>query len=530
MTATIQLVRLKVGLEIHIELGTRTKMFSRVPNPAHVANWDAPPNTLIDPTILALPGALPVMNRAAVEMAMMVGLALNCEISPLSRWDRKSYFYPDLPKAYQISQYDLPLCFDGSVDVPASDAAGFPDLARDGTRIGILRAHLEEDAGKLLHELPGGRPIDVPGGGSIVDYNRAGTPLLEIVTQPDFTSADEVVLFAKMLRNICRFLGVTEGVMQRGHMRFEPNINCILTLSDGHEVATPITEVKNLNSFKAVKGAIEYELREQPRRWMEDGRVLGSGTKSTRGWDDARAITTPQREKEDAHDYRYFPDPDLPPVAVGEAWKRAARSRVPELPLSRFRRYVQEYGLGVKEAFALTEERDTCFLYEACIEAMVVMGIERLRGGKVAANMLLQSGAKRANEKKAEIHELGLSPMHVAAIAALREKGEISNQSADELFGVLCDASERGTATSAEHVLAHVRSLARARGFLIVRDEAAMDSWIAEVLQANPKVADDVRAGKIQAAGRLVGEVMRLAGGTADAKSVREAILRKLVP
>lgn len=520
----------KIGLEVHVELATRTKMFSRVPSPAHVDHWDAPANTLIDSTVLALPGALPVMNREAVEMAMMVGLALGCQISPLSRWDRKSYFYPDLPKAYQISQYDLPLCFDGSVDVPASDAGGFPDLAKPGTRIGILRAHLEEDAGKLLHEEPGGRPIDVPGAGSIVDYNRAGTPLLEIVTQPDFTSADEVVLFARMLRNICRFLGVTEGVMQKGHMRFEPNINCVLTLSDGRTVATPITEVKNLNSFRSVKGAIEHELREQPERWLQDGRVFGEGTKSTRGWDDARGVTTIQREKEEAHDYRYFPDPDLPPVAVAEAWVEKARARVPELPLSRFRRYVGEYALGVKEAFALTEERDTCFLYEGTIEAMVELGVERVRAGKLAANLLLQSGAKRANERKVEVHELGVSPLWVAGVGRLREDGKVSSQSADELFGMGCgpEGGFSATFSDAAGALRAVEAAAGGRGFLVVRDDAAMDGWIAQVLAANPKVAEDVKAGKLQAAGRLVGEVMKLAGGQADAKTVREAILKKL--
>ncbi len=523
-TPEVMSVRPKIGMEIHVELATRTKMFSRVPNPAHIANWDASPNTLIDPTIIALPGSLPVMNKAAVEMSMMVGLALNCEISPLSRWDRKSYFYPDLPKAYQISQYDLPLCFDGSIDVPASDAQGFPDLSRPSTRIGILRAHLEEDAGKLLHEEPGGRSID----GSIIDYNRAGTPLLEIVTQPDFTSADEVVLFARMLRNICRFLGVTEGVMQKGHMRFEPNINCVLTLEDGRTIATPITEVKNLNSFKAVKGAIEFELAEQPRRWHQDGRVFGAGTKTTRGWDDARNATTLQREKEEANDYRYFPDPDLPPVAVNAEWKAQARARVPELPMLRFKRYTSEYALGVKEAFALTEERDTCFLYEACIESMVALGIERLRAGKVAANFILQSAAKRANEQKVEIHELGLSPTHIASIAKLREDGKLNNQSQDELFGLLLEPVARASATEPHAVLAHVESLAQHRGFLIVRDDAAMDGWINQTLAANPKVADDVRSGKVQAVGRLVGEVMKLAGGTADAKTVREAILKKL--
>jgi len=309
--AEITQVTLRVGLEIHVELATRTKMFCRAPNVAHPEHFDAAPNSLIDPVVLGLPGALPVMNKAAVEMAMMVGMALGCEISPLSRWDRKSYFYPDLPKNYQISQYQLPLCFDGSVELPPITADGRIDYdafagldAKEGTgergghavpgkRIGIIRAHLEEDAGKLLHEAPGGGPIDPPG--SIADYNRAGTPLLEIVTQPDFSSADEVVVFCRLLRNICRFLGASEGVLQRGHMRFEPNINALLTLADGRTVATPIVEIKNLNSFKAVKGAIEYELREQPRRWHEDKIELRPGAKTTRGWDDTRGETFLQR-------------------------------------------------------------------------------------------------------------------------------------------------------------------------------------------------------------------------------------------
>jgi aspartyl-tRNA(Asn)/glutamyl-tRNA(Gln) amidotransferase subunit B len=211
-------VRLVVGLEVHVELATRTKVFARVASPAHASVGDVEPNTLIDPVVLALPGALPVLNKQAVEMSMMVGFALRCSIADLTKWDRKSYFYPDLPKAYQISQYDLPVCFDGSVDLPAVDDKGFPDLTKPSKRIGIIRAHLEEDAGKLLHEAPGGFAIDY----SIADYNRAGTPLLEIVTQPDFDNADDVVLFAKLLRNVCRFLGVSEGVMQKGHMRFEP--------------------------------------------------------------------------------------------------------------------------------------------------------------------------------------------------------------------------------------------------------------------------------------------------------------------
>jgi aspartyl-tRNA(Asn)/glutamyl-tRNA(Gln) amidotransferase subunit B len=509
-------VQLVVGLEVHIELATRTKMFSRSPSPACREFDSAAPNTLIDPTVLGLPGALPVANRAAVEMSMTVGRALGCVIADTTKWDRKSYFYPDLPKGYQISQYDLPLCFDGAVDLPAVDSAGFPVLEGEHRTIGIIRAHLEEDAGKLLHEAPGGHPIDF----SILDLNRAGTPLLEVVTQPDFRSAEDVVLFARLLRNICRFLGVSEGVMQKGHMRFEPNINCVLTMRDASIVKTPIVEIKNLNSFRSLKAAVEFELAEQPRRWVEDRRVLGKGTKITRGWDDARSVTFVQREKEDAHDYRYFPDPDLPAVVIDKVWKERVSAALPELPMARFRRYAKDYGLSVKEAWALVEERDTCVFFEACVEELVARHVERSRSGRVAANLLLQAGAKRANERGVEVHALGITPAGIAAVGALREQGKVSAQGMDELFGVLC---ERGQATEAE-----VEAIARERGLLIVRDDAAMDRWVEQVIAANPKVAEDVRGGKLAAAGRLVGEAMKLAGGGADAKAVRELILKKL--
>jgi aspartyl-tRNA(Asn)/glutamyl-tRNA(Gln) amidotransferase subunit B len=511
----IESVTLIVGMEVHVELATRTKMFSRSPSPAHPEFDGAEPNTLTDPTVLALPGALPVLNKAAIEMAMTVGLALKCSIAQQTKWDRKSYFYPDLPKSYQISQYDLPLCFDGAIDLPAVDPHGFPDMEKEPRTIGIIRAHLEEDAGKLLHEAPGGRPIDF----SIVDLNRAGTPLLEIVTQPDFRSADETVLFAKLLRNICRFLGVTEGVMQKGHMRFEPNINTVITLKDKSLVTTPIVEIKNLNSFKSLREAIEFEHADQPRRWLADHRVMGKGAKVTRGWDDARGVTLVQREKEDAQDYRYFPDPDLPPVTVDAPWLEAIRERIPELPMPRLRRYVQSAGMSVREAAALVEEREVCSFYERCVEAMVGAGLARERAGKLAANILLQTGAKRANERSVRIDELGIGVEAVAAIGLLREQGRIGNQAVDELFGLLCEPVNAGKDAA---------SLAAERGLLIVRDDAAVQRWVDEVIAAHPKPAEDVRSGKLAAAGRLVGEVMKRAGASADAKSVREAILRSL--
>jgi aspartyl-tRNA(Asn)/glutamyl-tRNA(Gln) amidotransferase subunit B len=521
--AAIRSVQLKVGMEVHVELATRSKMFTRSPSPAHPEFDGAAPNTLIDPVVLGLPGALPVMNRAAVEMAMMVGMALGCSIAPRTKWDRKGYFYPDLPKGYQISQYDLPLCFDGAVDVPATDERGqlIAD-EREGAgggsgevRIGIIRAHLEEDAGKLLHEAPGGAPIDC----SIVDLNRAGTPLLEIVTQPDFTASDQVVAFARLLRNICRFLGVTEGVMQKGHMRFEPNINSILTLDDGRTIATPIVEIKNLNSFKSLKGAVDFEAAEQPRRWERDGREMGRGAKRTMGWDDARAVTVLQREKEDAHDYRYFPDPDLPPVVVSEHWREAVRARIPELPLARQKRYAADFSLSPKEAAALVEERDVCLFYEAAVEELMRLGVASPRAGRLAANLILQNGAKRANERGVLVSAIGVTARHVAEIGALRESGRIGSGGVEQLFDALCG----GTAPAGT-----VAELAGRLDILIVRDEGAMEGWIDQVIAKNPAVAADVRAGKVQAVGRLVGEAMKLSGGKADAKELRERLLKKL--
>lgn len=553
--ADIDRIKLIVGMEVHVELATRTKMFTRAPSPAcpefdPQSNPSVTPNSLIDATVLALPGALPVMNKAAVDMAIKVGLALNCQIAPITKWDRKSYFYPDLPKAYQISQYDLPICFDGSIDVPAVDDKGQVDLEGEPTRIGILRAHLEEDAGKLLHEAPGGTPID----GSIADYNRAGTPLLEIVTQPEFTSSAQVVSFCKQLRNICRFLGVTEGIMQRGHMRFEPNINLQLTMKDGKLIKTPIVEVKNLNSFKSVEGAIEYEFQEQPRRYFADRREMGAGTKQTRGWDDraegGRGATVLQREKEDAHDYRYFPDPDLVPVVVNDEWKERIRATIPELPLARFARFMEEFGLGKKEAAALIDERDVCLFYERTFAAMESLGIEHSRAGKLAANILLQSGAKRSNEQHVEIHELGISPEQVAAIGKLREDGKLNNQNVDELFGLLCeeksihhrDTEAQGKneldssippsspclSASVVNVFSSVESLAQSRNMLTVRDDAAMSKWVDQAIAENEQAANDVKAGKVAAVGRLVGAAMKHSGGSGDAKSLREAILAKL--
>jgi aspartyl-tRNA(Asn)/glutamyl-tRNA(Gln) amidotransferase subunit B len=512
---------LKVGLEVHVELSTRSKMFSRAPSPACVAHDGAEPNTCLDEVVLGLPGALPVINREAVAMSIRVGLALGCSIAPVTRWDRKSYFYPDMPKNYQISQYDLPLCFDGSFELASGGAEGGEVGGAGGgvKRIGIIRAHLEEDAGKLLHEAPGGGELDY----SIVDLNRAGTALLEIVTQPDFTSAAEVEAFCRELRALCRWLGVTEGVMQKGHMRFEPNINCVLTLDDGRVVRTPIVEVKNLNSFKAVRGAIEFEAREQPRRWEGDGKEMGPGSKSTRGWDDVGQRTVLQREKEDAHDYRYFPDPDLLPLAVPREWVESLRAELPESPAERRRRYAGEYGLSRGDVAQLAEEPGAGRLFEAARRSAEALGVPTIKAAKAAANLILQQGGKRANERGVGVHELGIHAEQIAGLIRLREDGAINSNAVDELFGVLCESGAKGAEGSVD-----VAALAQARGLILDRDDSVIDAWCEAAIAQQPQAAADVRAGKDAALGRLVGAAMKAAAGRGDASAIRARLLAKL--
>ena len=492
--------RLIVGMEIHVELATRTKMWTAAPNLAHPDHFDAPPNSLLDPLVIGMPGTLPVMNKAAVEMSLKVGLALGCNIATRTKWDRKSYYYPDLPKNYQISQYDLPLCYGGSLEL-------------DGETIGITRAHLEEDAGKLLHELPSStsgisRTLD----GSIVDLNRAGTPLLEIVTEPDLTSAEGAVKFGQTLRDLCRHLDVTEGIMQKGHMRFEPNINVEIE-RDGKVYKTPIVEIKNLNSFRAVQGAIEHEHRRQVEAWLETGEVMKPGAKSTRGWDDVRLVTVLQREKEEAHDYRYFPDPDLVEVAVDEAWVERVRAALPEPPHTRFERYRTGLGLSEKDAAALIDEPAVTRFFEKVLSLKVE--------AKRATALLLNYGAKRANERGVRIDELGITPEQVAGIAVLIEADKIGSSAADELFGYCCDPKSMNKTAE---------ELAEEHGLLQVSDTSALEGYIDQVLAdpKNAKAIEDIRGGKDKAVGMLLGGIMKLSGGQANPKLVREMILERV--
>ena len=524
---TIESVRLIVGMEIHVELATASKMFARAASPAapsgpvgSAACPEPMANTMLDPVVMALPGALPGLNKRAIELSMLVGMAINCSIADETKWDRKGYTYPDLPKGYQISQYDLPLCYDGFVDVPAINEKGAFDLGGKRSRVGIVRAHLEEDAGKLSHEAPGGSAIE----GSLVDLNRAGTPLLEIVTQPDIGSSDEAVAFCRLLRMICRFVGATEGVMQMGHMRFEPNINCEMVLEGGKTVRTPITEVKNLNSFKAVAGAIEHECAQQPGRWRADGEVFGPGTKTTRGWDDAKGVTFVQREKEDAHDYRYFPDPDLPTLCIDQGWRDEVKAGLPELPLDRLERWADAMGLSAEEGMVLLDSRADAEVFDQAVDDVVKgkangKGVSRRDAGRAVANIALQHLARLANERGCGLAEVGLSGEQIAGVAALRLGDDISASNAGKLVEKLAEDGYEGRDPA---------GVAEYEGWLTVRDTGAMEAWVDEVIAANPEMVEQIRGGKQQAVGRLIGEVMGKSGGSADAKAVRAMLLERI--
>ena len=500
-------VQLLVGMEVHVELATRSKMWTAAPNVAHTEFDGAQPNTLLDPVVIGMPGTLPVANRSAIEMSIRVGLALNCSIAERTKWDRKSYWYPDLPKNYQISQYDMPLCYDGSleIDLPPGDNTGeLPDSHTK--RIGIIRAHLEEDAGKLLHEAPGGSAIDH----SIVDLNRAGTPLLEIVTQPDFASADEAVAFATSLRDLCRHLGVTRGVMQKGHIRFEPNINLVIAMRDGHTHTTPIVEIKNLNSFRALHGSIRHEYQRQLDAWLETGLTRETAGKSTRGWDDAKEVTTLQREKEEAHDYRYFPDPDLVTITIDSAWLERIRATQPELPKGKRTRYLHELGLAGQQAEQLLAEPTTAGLFDAAVNQEA--------DPRKAAAFLLNTAAQLANDRGVPAGELGVTGQQLQQILQLQAEGKISSNAAGELLEKCCGSDDPAD------------RLAEAHGLIQVSDTGALEGYIEQVIAdpSSQKAVEDIRGGKDKAVGALMGKVMKLSGGKANPQSVRQMILDRL--
>lgn len=486
-------IRPIIGMEIHVQLATRTKMFCGC-----ALAFGAEPNSRTCPVCLGLPGALPVMNRQAFEHAVTFALAINCRIAEFTKWDRKSYYYPDMPKNYQISQYDLPLAVGGHFDIP--------DPSGGERRINLIRAHLEEDAGKNLHDVPGC---------SLVDLNRAGTPLLEIVTEPDLSSAEEAYKFCTELQRLVTYLGVSEGSMQKGHMRFEPNVN-VSVEQDGRVHHTPIVEIKNLNSFRAVREAIAFEVRRQVDCWRADrGYVKGAAPNENRGWNADRGVTEFQRGKEAAQDYRYFPDPDLPPVTVDGAWLEQLRSRQPELPLARRARLATAYGLNGTDAEAIVSDRGDADLFDAVVESSPGL-VRRM------ANLLLGVGRKVARERGAAASRLLPAATQWRQLAELAEEGTVNATAADRLLEeVLRDPPPT----------VDFRTLAGERNLLQVQDEGSMLAWVEQAFAENAQAVQDALSNpkKAKAApGFLTGQVMRISGGQADPKVVGALIRRKL--
>jgi len=480
--------KIVVGLEIHVQLSTKSKMFCGCE-----LSFGREPNSRVCPVCLGMPGTLPVMNGQAVEYAVLAALALNCRIAEFTKWDRKGYYYPDLPKNYQISQYDLPLATNGFIEIPVQDG--------QAKKIRILRVHLEEDAGKNLHTA-----ADF----SQVDLNRTGTPLLEIVTEPDMNSAGQVRALATELQRIVRYLGVSEADMQKGNMRFEPNVNLLVT-KQGREYKTPIAEIKNLNSFRALQRSIDYEVARQLDDFAETGRVMEMGNKTTRGWDDVNEITVLQREKEEAHDYRYFPEPDLVPVKMTEAWLKDIKSRLCELPITKRMRYVQQYKLSDYDAGILTDERSTAEFFEQAVAA----------GGrpKRLCNLLTQVGLKLANEAGCTVPQLGIAAESMAELAKMIDSGTVSTSAAKTITEQMAKTGKKPQA------------IARQLDLVQKSDAAELETIVEQVIVENPKAVNDVRSGGEKgkkAGGFLLGRVMQKTKGTANPKIASEILAKKL--
>lgn len=478
-----------LGLEVHVELSTASKMFCSCST-----NSDAEPNTNVCPVCLGLPGSLPAINGKAVESAIRIGLALNCEIAEWSRMSRKNYFYPDMTKDYQISQYDEPICHDGYVD-----------LEVDGQtyHVEVERAHMEEDAGKSLHV--GGSDGRIQGAQySLLDYNRAGVPLIEIVTKPVRglgAKAPEVArAYMAHLRDVMLALGVSEARMERGNLRCDANVSL---MPKGSDVLGTRTETKNVNSLRSVEGALRYEICRQAAVLASGGSVR----QQTRMWQESGEYTIAGRDKSDAEDYRYFPEPDLVPVAPSREWVEQLRATLPELPAVKRARLKQQWGFDNVEMSAIVNA-SALDLIEQTTEAGCAPASAR--------KWWLTELSRRANEAGVELAEVGMSPAQVAQLQSLVDDGTLT----DKLARQVIDGVTAGEGDPQQVV--------DARGLAVVSDDAALGAAVDDAIAANPDVAERIRGGKVQAAGALIGQVMKAMKGQADAKRVRELILEKL--
>lgn len=485
MTATEAHYTTVIGLEVHVQLLTATKLFCGCST-----RFGAPPNTQVCPTCLGLPGSLPVMNRHAFDLAVRAALALDCRIAPFTKWDRKNYFYPDLPKGYQISQFDLPFSSDGALEVADPKGAW-------SRRVGIIRVHLEEDAGKSMHDEAAGTAD------TRIDLNRAGTPLCEIVTQPDLRSPQEARAWLNELKLLLVYLGVSDCNMQEGSLRVDANVNLHIPV-EGRVAKTPIVEIKNMNSFRSVERALAYEAVRQYEEWRATGAEMGKIPKQTRGWDDPAGVTRAQRHKEESSDYRYFPEPDLVPVTVSEADLAAARAAMGDPPTVLRRTLADTWHISAYDADVLVNQgRELVAWYE---ELATITG-----DGKVASNWMQQDVLRTLNERGGSIADFPLRPAHVADIITRIAKGDFDTGRGREIFA---------------EVLASGRSVAEVvdgMGIAAVGDDELRE-LCRGLLAANPKIVADVKGGKEQAAAGLIGQARKKNPNVNPAK-VRETCL-----
>ena len=471
-----------IGLEVHAQLQTRTKIFCGCST-----QFGAPPNSQVCPVCLGLPGALPVLNRQAVDFAIKAALACGCDVQPRSVFARKNYFYPDLPKGYQISQYELPLALGGGLEITVDGQA---------KHVGLTRIHMEEDAGKSLHD---GFPDSDRC--TYVDYNRSGVPLIEIVSEPDMRSAAEAAEFFTRLRSILVWLGVSDGNMEEGSLRCDANVSI---RPRGQTKLGTKAEVKNVNSFRYLEKALEYEITRQIDVIEGGGKVV----QETRLWDTGSGRTHSMRSKEEAHDYRYFPEPDLPPLLVDDARIERVRTTMPELPEARGRRFVAEYGIPAYDAGVLTQSAPLADYFEATARAA--------KNPKAASNWIMGELLRTLNERGQEIVDVPMQPPALAGLIALIDKGTISSSIAKGVFAKMYDSGR-----SADDIVSE-------EGLAQNSDEGALSAIVTEVLKTHEDTAAQYRAGKKQTFGFLVGQVMKATGGKANPKRVNELLLKIL--
>jgi aspartyl-tRNA(Asn)/glutamyl-tRNA(Gln) amidotransferase subunit B len=478
-----------IGLETHCQLSTKTKIFS-----SSSTEFGNTPNTNIDPICMGMPGVLPVLNQKVLEYAVKAGLALNCEIAPYSKFDRKQYFYPDLPKNYQISQFDLPIATNGWLEIELVDEAG------NSTRkkIGITRLHMEEDAGKLVH---GGSDRISGSTYSMVDYNRAGVPLIEIVSEPDLRSGAEAAEYGQELRRIVRYIGVGDGNMQEGSLRCDVNIS---VRPVGREEFGTKVEIKNMNSFNAIERAIDYEIDRQIQA-LETGETI---IQETRLWDEGKQCTFSMRIKEGASDYRYFPEPDLPPIEVSVAQLQDWKAQLPELPAEKRNRYETQLALSPYDARVLTDDKAVAEYFEGAIAAGAP--------AKQAANWVMGDITAYLKNEKLAIGEIPLQPQDLAELISLIDTGTISGKMAKDLLPELLSTG------------GSPQKFVESKGLIQISDAGAIESAIDAVLAANPKELEQYRAGKTKLLGFFVGKVMKETGGRADPKLTNEMLANKL--